>query len=346
MRNVLPLICERLDKGVPLALATIVARKGSAPRGRGARLLADATGLVSGTVGGGAAEAAVLESCADALRTGGSRLFDLTLTNAMAAEEGMVCGGEVRVFVEVLLPSPELCNFFESVVSVLRGGEGIFLTRLVTDPESSPERILYTGDDVICFSGDGDADTLQTALRMCGPLAEPDVFSCNGKEYFADPLPRPHRMIIAGAGHVAVPTAELAAFAGFSVHIIDDRPEFSRTERFPKASSVTVAPEFADCLTPFSPDSHTCVVIVTRGHLCDGTVLAQALRTEAGYIGMIGSRKKRETVYASMREAGFGDAELKRVHCPIGMAIGAETPEEIAFSIVGECIAHKRGKVR
>lgn len=346
MRSVLPLICERLGKGVPLALATLVGRKGSAPRGRGARLLADATGLVGGTVGGGSAEAAVLESCADALRTGGSRLLDLKLTGAMAAEEGMVCGGEVRFFVEVLLPSPELRDFFGSVVSVLRRGEGIFLTRLAADPESSPERLLYADGNVIRFPGGKDTDMLQAALRTRDPLAGPDVFSCNGKEYFADPLFRPHRMIIAGAGHIAVPTAELAAFAGFSVHIIDDRPEFSRPERFPKAESVTVAPEFADCLTPFSPDSHTYVVIVTRGHLYDGSVLAQALRTGAGYIGMIGSRKKRETVYAAMREAGFGDSELGRVHCPIGLAMGAETPEEIAFSIVGECIAHKRGKVR
>lgn len=349
MRELLPIIREHLGKGIPLALATLVSRKGSAPRGQGARLLSTTAGLVGGTIGGGGVEAAVLESCVFALHTGGSHLLDLTLTNALAAEEGMVCGGEVRVFVETLLPSPELRNFFDAVAAALGTGEGVFLTRLATGPESSPERVVYADGTVTgVLPGDlwrsEEVEALQAALRACGPLAGPGIFSCTGRDYFAEPLSLPCRMIIAGGGHIAVPTAELAVFAGFSVHVLDDRPEFAQAERFPKADSVTVVPEFADCLAPFSPDPQTYVVIVTRGHSHDGTVLAQALRTGAGYIGMIGSRRKRETVYAAMREAGFGDADLGRVHCPIGLVIGAETPEEIAFSIVGECIAHKREK--
>ncbi|SBV96882.1 Xanthine and CO dehydrogenases maturation factor, XdhC/CoxF family [uncultured delta proteobacterium] len=351
MLHLLTVLRERLGKGQPLALATVVARKGSAPRGRGARLLADASGLIHGTVGGGAAEAAVLEACAGVLRSGGSRLLDLALTNAMAAQEGMACGGEVRVFVECVSPDAKTRDFFAALAAAfhhaaLHDGGGVLLTRLAPGQGGSPERTLYTQG---CFTGAPLGERAEkaflAALSPRGDLSESAEHSLDGELFFAEPLVPPSRMLIAGAGHVAVPTAELAAFAGFSVHVIDDRPEFSRPERFPRADATHTAPDFADCLAGFTPDARTYVVIITRGHMHDGTVLAQALRTQAGYIGMIGSRKKRETVYAAMRELGFTEADLARIHCPVGLPIGAETPEEIAVSIVAECIAHKRGKL-
>ena len=344
MPQFMAVVCEYLDRGTKLALATLVSRKGSAPRGRGARLLADSSGLVHGTVGGGAAEAAVLEACANVLRDGGTRLLDLTLTNAEAAKEGMACGGEVRVFVETLLPDQETRDFFAAVERA--SGNGVLLTRLAAGRDMLPERTLFA---VGIFYGTpleaGIEKTFLAALDSRDVPAEGAELFLDGEMYFADPLTPPGRVIIAGAGHVAVPTAELAAFAGFGVHVIDDRPEFVLPGRFPGALSVHVVPEFVDCLVPFSPDARTCVVIVTRGHMFDGAVLAQALRTNAGYIGMIGSRKKRDTVYAALREQGFNDADFTRVRCPVGLDIGAETPEEIAFSIVGECIAHKKGKL-
>ena len=102
-------------------------------------------------------------------------------------------------------------------------------------------------------------------------------------------------------------------------------------------------PDFAHCFDELAPGTRDYIVIVTRGHLHDGTVLAQALRTEATYIGMIGSSRKKEQVFQRMREEGFTQTDLERVHSPIGLAIGAETPEEIAISIIAQCIAHRRG---
>lgn len=350
MLHLLAVLRERLDQGDPLALATIVAREGSAPRGRGARLLADASGLIHGTVGGGAAEAAVLEACAAILRSGGSRLLDVTLTNDMAAREGMACGGTVRLFVEYLSPDAQTRDFFAAVDAAfhdaaLHDGGGVLLTHIAPGHGGSPERVLYAkGRFTGAPLGERAKEAFLAGLTPRGDLPESAERLLDGELFFAEPLLPPDRMLIAGGGHVAVPTAELAAFAGFSVHVIDDRPEFSRPERFPQAASTHTAPDFADCLAGFTPDARTYVVIITRGHMHDGTVLAQALHTDAGYIGMIGSRKKRETVYAAMREQGFTEADLARVHCPVGLAIGAETPEEIAVSIVAECIAHKRGK--
>ena len=122
---------------------------------------------------------------------------------------------------------------------------------------------------------------------------------------------------------------------------MDDRSEFADPERYPEAREVRVLENFDACLADLGADDY--VVIVTRGHLHDRDVLAQALKTGAGYIGMIGSRSKRDAVYRSLLESGYTQADLDRVFCPIGLTIGADTPEEIAVSIVGEMIRVRAG---
>ncbi len=153
---------------------------------------------------------------------------------------------------------------------------------------------------------------------------------------FVESLVSPGVVYLIGAGHVALATAHLASFAGFDVVVMDDRSEYANQDRFPAAQKVLVLPSFDGCLRDLSSNDY--VVIVTRGHIYDRDVLAQALRTKAGYIGMIGSRKKRNVIYDSLREDGFSDLDLKRVHSPIGLSIGAETPNEIALSIVAELV--------
>ena len=129
----------------------------------------------------------------------------------------------------------------------------------------------------------------------------------------------------------------------FRTVALDDRAEFANAERFAEAEEVIVLADFEKALDglDIGPDSY--VVILTRGHSHDQTVLEQALGTEAGYIGMIGSHKKRDTIYQSLLQKGFTQEDLKRVHSPIGLSIKAETPEEIAVSIIGEMVAHRAG---
>jgi xanthine dehydrogenase accessory factor len=126
--------------------------------------------------------------------------------------------------------------------------------------------------------------------------------------------------------------------------VLDDRPEFASSERFPRAEQIKVIPSFPQAFEGLEIDRDGYVVIVTRGHLHDKTVLEQALKTDAGYIGMIGSRRKRDLIYRELLTKGFSQAELGRVHAPIGLAIGAETPEEIAVSIVAELIQVRAGR--
>jgi xanthine dehydrogenase accessory factor len=135
----------------------------------------------------------------------------------------------------------------------------------------------------------------------------------------------------------------MATEVGFRVIVADDREAFANRERFAEADDVVVIADFESALSMFAVDENTYVVIVTRGHRHDKSVLAQALRSKAGYIGMIGSARKRDTIYNVLRQEGICEADIARVHCPIGLAIGAETPEEIAVSIVAELIARRAG---
>jgi xanthine dehydrogenase accessory factor len=145
-------------------------------------------------------------------------------------------------------------------------------------------------------------------------------------------------LFLIGAGHVAACTAEAAARVGFRVVVMDDRSEFANRERFPLADEIKVLPSFTDCFQGHEIDADSYLVIVTRGHMHDLEVLRQALQTKAGYIGMIGSRKKRNSIYGKLMDQGIKEAQLEQVRCPIGMAIEADTPEEIAVSILGELI--------
>jgi xanthine dehydrogenase accessory factor len=146
-----------------------------------------------------------------------------------------------------------------------------------------------------------------------------------------------------GAGHVAQPTAHLASLVGFQVHVYDDRREYANRERFPDAHAIHLLETFDEASDGPVLGADDFVVILTRGHLHDQNVLAQTLSTGAGYIGMIGSRKKRRTIYRNLLDQGIAQQDIDRVHSPIGLSIGAETPEEIAVSIVAELIAVRAG---
>jgi xanthine dehydrogenase accessory factor len=151
----------------------------------------------------------------------------------------------------------------------------------------------------------------------------------------------PALAVVCGAGHVGAEVAPLLARLGFRVVVVDDRAEFAAAARFPDARVVTRP--FADALEAVGVDGRSYVVIVTRGHVHDLDVLEQALRLGARYVGLMASRSKRERLQAALREAGFGDDVLGRIHSPIGLAIGAETPAELAVSIAAEIVQVRAG---
>lgn len=167
---------------------------------------------------------------------------------------------------------------------------------------------------------------------------------CGGDvEFFIEVFKsRPH-VIIAGGGHVGKALADMAVMTGCKVTVIDDRPEWANRQRFPEVDGILAEEDMAGALSGCKIDCGTSIVIVTRGHRQDKMMLEAALKTDAGYIGMIGSRKKVADVFAQLRSEGMEEAVLRRVYAPIGLDLGAETPEEIALSILAEIMMVRNG---
>lgn len=329
MRHVLDKLISALERGETAILGTIVRSSGSAPRTSGARMLVLADGTLAGSVGGGAVEG---ECQAEAKKLLGSAKthaeLNFELSASTAAEQGMVCGGAVSVLLQKVEPAA-LAQLQRLQSAYREGARPLLLTVLPCG--DTPPRLQTLG-----AGGDGEVPEPLREKVLALSRRTPFTVSHDDQDIFVEPLVHPGTVHLLGAGHVALATAHIAAFAGFEVVVLDDREEFANTERFPEARQVVVLENFDNCLTELASDDY--VVIVTRGHLHDREVLAQALRTGAGYIGMIGSSRKRQAVYAYLLAEGFTEADFQRVHNPIGLPIGADTPEEIGVSIVAELV--------
>jgi xanthine dehydrogenase accessory factor len=183
-------------------------------------------------------------------------------------------------------------------------------------------------------------DTLRNEVQN---VPSTTIVSLDNSRFVVDPIKRLQTLYLIGAGHVASPTAQIAAMVGFQVVVLDDRADFANKQRFPDAEQIEIIKDYKRVFREFDLDDDSCVVIMTRGHAYDRVALEQALKTTAGYIGMISSRQKRESVYRTLLTKGATRQQLARVHSPIGIDIGSETPEEIAVSIVAELIKVRSG---
>jgi xanthine dehydrogenase accessory factor len=247
-----------LAQGRPVALVTVVRAQGSTPQRVGARMIVYEDGSTLGTIGGGCYEQDALGKARHALETGRSTLAHYDLNDDFAEEQGLVCGGQMDVFIDPLLPVP--------------------------------------------------------------------------------------RVYVVGAGHVGTHTARLASVAGFAVTVVDDRATFADPARFPDGTQVEVA-EIPVWLGDAEMSPRDYLVLVTRGHREDLAALRAALARNVAYIGLIGSRAKIARLFGLLADEGVDATRLRALHAPIGLDIGAVTPEEIAVSIVAELIAQRRGRL-
>jgi xanthine dehydrogenase accessory factor len=242
--------------GQRAALATIVHTDGSIPSYESSRMLVREDGSIAGTIGGGCVEAEVWAAAKEVMRAESPRKMTFNLNHEADYDNGLICGGTLEIFVEPILPQPEL--------------------------------------------------------------------------------------VIFGGGHVSIALGHAAHAAGFAISVVDDREAFANAERFPMAHRILTT--YEDAFASLKPGASTYVVIITRGHRDDLRVLEWAVETDARYVGMIGSRRKVLSVYRALEEkAGIPPERFERVYAPIGLAIGALTPEEIAVSIAAELIAVRRG---
>ncbi len=348
MKEIITNACSLLDKKESFAIATIVSHKGSTPRTSGSKMIITGDGRIKGTIGGGLLEARVMEKAVENIKSNVSSFLPFDLTSGDVASMDMICGGQANILIDQIRPDKETIHIFKLYKEALDRNEKVFFLTKITgsnDQIQSIGHFLAGADGSVPGAADGNAEQLslpdnwneQTRNLMAMKVME----TPNGMMIIEPALKRETAWLL-GAGHVAQPTAAIAAMTGFYVSVADDRKEFANPERFPQAHEIRVLDSFEDAFSGCDVDEDSYIVIFTRGHLHDRTVLAQALRTKAGYIGMIGSSKKRNAIYRQLLDQGFEQKDIDRVHSPVGLEIEAETPEEIAVSILAEMILKRR----
>lgn len=340
MRNLIETLCQLLETGEDLVVATILSSRGSAPRTAGTKMIIRSNGDIFGTIGGGLIEARAQQTAPEVYASGQSQSYVFDMTGAQAATMDMICGGEVEVLLEHIPACTENLTLFQAWHKALHTGrECLLVTPLKrTDAQQSLQRCLLQADTTSEGPGALSAEEAEALWLQSKNIRYPVIISLPQGTFYIEPCFVPATLYLFGAGHVSRPTAELASMVGFNTVILDDRDEFANRERFPQASEILVVPSYDDCMLDLAIDRYSYLVIISRGHRHDQDLLRQALRTEAGYIGMIGSRGKRDKIYRTLLAEGASQQALDQVYSPIGIAIEAETPEEIAVSIVGELI--------
>jgi xanthine dehydrogenase accessory factor len=362
MREVVPEVRQWQSSGERVALATVVSVVGSAPRGLGATLAISEHGGISGSVSGGCVEPAVIEEGMQAIRTGKPRLLKFGITEEQNVEQiGLSCGGEIRVFVERLEPSVVT----ETLLHALESEEPAVLATVISAPNGRSDLI---GQQLLMTEAPAGGEIFLGALResplekhitkhtdellrrgMCEvrDYSLPDVAPREGSssdsvEVFYGVYPVPLLLIIVGAGHISIPLTRLAKVLGYRVIVVDAREAFATRERFPDADELLV--EWPDeVLGRLTITASTAVAVLTHDDKFDVPALGVALRSPAGYVGAIGSRSTRDQRDVRLRAAGITDEQIARIHGPIGLPIGAKTPEEIALAILTQIVAVRNG---
>ncbi len=325
-----------------VVLATVIGTSGSTPAPVHARMLVKDAGRTSlGTVGGGRVEQAIVVEARrlHPLRRG--TLLSFSLDEAHP-ENDMLCGGNVEVLLEPLtrddLPILTSLNTArsegkDSILARVLGPDGMIQREFIGSPAGDLDRLrpLIAGGSMEAEAIVRDVFDRLRVRRLSVPRGE----------LFLEPVGGTPELVVFGGGHIGQQVTRAAAGVGFRVLLVDDRSEVATAERFPEADQILVL-DFATAFRNLSIRPSTSLVIVTRGHESDELVLEQALAAPACYIGMIGSRRKVRTTFEHLAARGISVEQLARVSAPIGMDIGAVTPEEIAISIVAELIRVRR----
>ncbi|MDP6132599.1 MAG: XdhC family protein [Dehalococcoidia bacterium] len=349
MKEVIQGAVDLLKEGQPCVLATVVRTKGSTPQKPGAMLLVRPDGTGEGTLGGGCVEGDIWFAAKEILRLGGGPEFkDYLLNEDVAARDGLVCGGTMYFYLELLVEPSDFLTIGSEILGAYSGGNPVSLATVVNSPSGVASRgaklLVRIDGSTTGTLGSSELDTRigEIARRMADLGSAESIIDDAGTEVFVEGFTTPPTLVMVGGGHVGKATADLAHTLGYRVFIVDDRPEFANPERFPYAEQVIVVPydKMSDSL---SINVNSFVVVATRGHRYDDMALESALDTRARYIGLLGSRRKTLMIYQRLVRQGTPVERIKEVHSPIGLNIGALTPEEIAVSIMSEITMVRRG---
>ena len=323
MKKVLDAMLAALARGERVTLCSVLASSGSAPRGAGAKMAVFEDGSTLGTIGGGAVERLSGLRALEAMKSGKNELGSYALHPSDVNDIGMICGGRVTVYFQLFSPQAA------ADIAVLRRWR---------------EKLDESVDLWLLLVLDGDrVKDFRVLTRGDIPQEQQELFTTRAlwrDGRYIEPLARAGRVYIFGGGHVGCALVPVLASVGFRVTMYDDRAALAKPERYPGADEV-ICGSFADISARVHLTADDYVVVMTPGHQADYEILTQVLRSEATYIGCIGSRSKVAKTRERLLSDGFDEREIARIHAPIGLPILAETPEEIAVSVAAEMIEHR-----
>ena len=329
-------------------MATLLRTRGSTPRSTGARMAVRRDGRVLGTIGGGCGEAAVIRESRGVFDDGRPRLVQADLTEDVTEEADAACGGTMEV--AIARWGRELLPVLEVAARAARERRTVRLLTCVEPKRALGAMAARSGPEAACEAAwaglaEAEAAALLEAIPASGAATPQFVNVTLGAERWTalveDHAPVP-LLLICGGGHIAVPLCRMARTLDFEVVVVDDRPSFSDSRRFPEATRTVCAP-FDKALVDHPIDDQTYAVVITHGHRHDLECVRRLLGRGAAYVGMIGSRRRVAGILDLLRAAGFSEAALSELHAPIGLDIGAETPAEIALAILAEVTMVRRG---
>ena len=302
--------------GTGAALATVVETWGSAPRQAGSQLAVSGQGQIMGSVSGGCVEGAVVTEALEAMQDGRARMLTFGVSDETAFAVGLACGGTIRVMVEPVgqggdrLPEAMLAE----VVAARAARRAVAVE---VRPEGWTRRLLRPGEDA---ASDARFRSDRSGMEEDG-------------RFLAVHNP-PLRMVVVGAVHIAQPLMPMARMAGYDPVLIDPRGAFGSAERFPGETILEDWPD--EALAALAPDARTAIVTLTHDPKLDDPAIRVALQSGCFYLGCLGSKKTHARRVERLQAAGFSEAEIARIHAPVGLDIGAKTPAEIAVSILAQ----------
>ncbi len=336
-----------LGKGEPFVLATVVRTRGSTPQKPGAKLLVRSDGSAVGTLGGGCIEADVWAEAKEILEEkGGPQVRSFFLNEEIAAKDGLVCGGNMDILIDPLEQQPESSLLIEEILAAYQGkGDRALATLVMGKGKVKNGAKLFIKADGTTVGTLGDEaleqKAVEAALEMMPKGRDRWIETKEGK-LFVESFTTPPTLVVAGGGHVGKALYTLAKFLEFKVIIVDDRPMYANKERFPEADAIVID-EYDRGLRglDLTPNCH--VIVATRGHKLDDIALAEAARSRAGYVGLLGSKRKAVMIYRDLIRQGIPLERIAEIRAPVGLDLGGRTPEEIAMSVMAEILALRYG---
>ncbi|MFG2602551.1 XdhC family protein [Streptomyces sp. NPDC048514] len=349
MRDILPALERWYAARIPFGLATVVAVSRSAPRGPGAAMAVGPDDEVVGSVSGGCVEGAVFELAQEVAASGEARLESFGYSDEDAFAVGLTCGGEITLLVRRVTPATDPA--FGAVAASVDAGRPVTVATVVDGPAPRGAGLAVWPDGVAGTLGTDGLDAAVTAdargelalgatvLRHYGPRGErreDDV------TVFLQSFAPPPRMLVFGAIDYAAAVARIGDFLGYRVTVCDARPVFATPKRFPAGVEVVVDWPHR-YLQRTGTDDRTVICVLTHDPKFDVPLLEEALRRPAAYIGAMGSRRTHDERRERLTDAGLAEAELSRLRSPLGLDLGARTPEEVAVSVAAEIVALRWG---